>query len=106
MNTTTIRVTLDTRDRLSQLASERLNGATTEEVITFLLDEEWKARCIAETDRWREEHPEQWRAELEELARWERSDVKLDELEGPYRSDDPEFIAAGGKALTEKKDVR
>lgn len=105
MTTTTIRVNSETRDRLNELAASDLNGATIEQALTFLLDEHWKAKCIAQADRWREEHPDQWRAELEELALWESTDINLDEIEGPYKSDDPDFIAAGGTPMTKHEDV-
>lgn len=104
--TTSIRVTLDDRDRLNELAAEM--GIAVPKVIGYLIDEDWKAKCIREADAWREEHPEEWAAYLEEMKVWDVTLADGMEDEPPYRSNDPFWLDAGGlpeRAEDEKKDA-
>lgn len=104
--TTTVRVTIDTRNRLNDLLATDYKGMTIDQLVQHLLDEEWKRACLADWDRFRTEDPQGWQEYLREAdagtAEWGRY---LNETEGPYRSDDPDFIAAGGLPLTTGKDA-
>ncbi len=82
--TTTIRVTVRTRDLILRMIKNEMPGKTADEAVQFLYDEHWKAQCIADAERWRREHPDEYRAELAELERWTASDIDLDAIEGPY----------------------
>jgi predicted transcriptional regulator len=104
MTTTSIRVSSETRDRLGELASE--HGFTNvDRTIAFLLNEQWKAKCIEESDRFREQDPDGWREELEEATAWDVTLADGLEDEPPFQSDDPYWLAAGGAALTPGKDA-
>lgn len=101
-STTTIRVSTDNRDRLNELTTQR--GGNVDLTIAYLLDENWKARCIADWDRFREEDPQGWR---EYVAEADKLGSLRDGLENepPYESDDPEWLAAGGAPLTKQNVV-
>ncbi len=91
--TTTIRVTTATRDRLTRLITEQHPGKTVDEVLGLLLDENWRARAIADADRFREEDPQGWQEYLRDADHMDRGwsrDLPLPE----YKSDDPEWVAA------------
>lgn len=92
--TTTIRVTVDSRDQLNDLAAEM--KVAVPKVIEHLIRRDWEARCIEEADRWRAEHPEDWADHQNEMRVW---DVTLQdglEDEPPFRSNDPFWLEAGG----------
>lgn len=102
-DTTTVRMATTTRDRLMKVATGE--ETTVDQMVNKLLDEHWKAQFIADWDRIRAEDPHGWREVMEENEQWDRLSPNLNETEGPYRSDDPDWIAAGGLPLTEDKDV-
>lgn len=102
--TTTIRLRIETRDRLNRLlADTRFKGRNVDTLIDYLLDEEWKAECIRQADAWRENHPEEFEAYIRAAdagtAEWGRF---LDETEGPYFRNDAERIEAGLQPLNAK----
>jgi hypothetical protein len=68
MSSTTIRVKSDTRDRLNGFAADFLPGASHDDVIAHLLDEQWKVTCIAQADQRRQDTPAAVREELAHVA--------------------------------------
>ncbi len=59
--TTTIRVSIKTRDRITDLLkSERFAGMTVDGLIQHWLREQWEADSIAAADRLREQHLGHW----------------------------------------------
>lgn len=56
--TTTIRVSVENRDRLQALIAADLPGASADEALAYLLDENWKAKTLADMDRFRRVSPE------------------------------------------------
>jgi hypothetical protein len=91
--TTSIRVTLEDRDRINDLAAEM--GMTAVKVLTYLIDEDWKAKAIKSFDDMREQRPEDWAALLADAEYLDRALYTPVEDE-PYRSNDPYFLEAGG----------
>jgi hypothetical protein len=102
--TTSIRVTLENRDQLNDLAREM--GIAVPKVVDYLITEDLKRKIIADWDRFREEDPEGWREYLDEAAVW---DVTLKdglETEPPFRSNDQFWLDAGGlPEVNETKDA-
>lgn len=99
---TTIRVSTETRERINDLADGtefegEFLGRSTDEIVRHLLDFHWKTRAIEAMDRYRREHPDEWRAYLEQAERWtqtELADVDLDATEGPYFASREDYQAA------------
>ncbi len=60
--TTTIRVSVETRDRLMAMIAADLPGASADEGLAFLLDENWKARSLADMERLRRASPDVFNA--------------------------------------------
>lgn len=104
-DTTTLKVSNTTRNRLQQLAADDYDGASVEKTILALIDEHYRNGLIADWDRLREEDPDSFQQILDENEMWDRNSVNPTDTEGPYRSDDPDWIAAGGLPLTEQKDA-
>lgn len=102
---TTIKLSTKTRDRLLEVAKQDFGGASMEKVMDALMDEHWKATCIAQSDAWRRDHPEEWQEYLRENEMWDRLSPNITEMEGPYRSDDPYWLEAGGLPLSTGKDA-
>lgn len=65
---TSIRVSTSNRDRLNDLAADR--SANVDDTIRYLLDEDWKRRCIADSDRLREQDPAGWREYMSDAEAW------------------------------------
>ncbi len=77
--TTTIRVSVETRDRLNELIRRDLPGKTVDDAIGYLLDEDWKRGCIADLDRLRETDPDSYADYIRESDRLDRDwSAKLD----------------------------
>lgn len=79
MSTTTIRVKTETRDRLHDLGVDHLPGASLDEVIIYLLDERWKATCIAQADQRRDTDRAAVRLEMASVAEGDDLADELDE---------------------------
>ena len=100
--TTTIRVSTDTRARVNDLADGtefdgEFQGRSTDEIVSYLLDYHYKTRAIEAAERYRREHPEEWRnylIESEAAARTELFDLNLDATEGAYFKSLEEYRAA------------
>jgi hypothetical protein len=106
MSLTTVKIQTATRDRLNRLAAEHYDGTSMDKLLNELMDMHWRTTAIEQADRWRDEHPEQWRAYLADADTMDRQwSPNIHETEGPYRSDDPEWTAAGGPPLTTDKSV-
>lgn len=102
---TMIRVKTVTRDRLMALAAADFGGTTADEALQALMDEHWKTMCIAQADRWRTDHPEEWQEYLRESELWDRQSPSVTAADGAYESDDPDWIARGGAPLTKVTDA-
>lgn len=68
MDTTTIRVNVDDRDRLNELAAER--GVSASKVIGQLIEDDMKRRIVEDWDRFREQDPKGYQNELRESEVW------------------------------------
>lgn len=62
--TTTIRVTVATRDRVQALIREEFPGMTVDDAINHLCDEHWKAGALADMERFRQQDPTAYQSYL------------------------------------------
>lgn len=69
MDTTTIRVSVEDRDRLNELAAQR--GISASRVITELIDNDVKQQILDDWDNLRQQDPAGYRDELAEIKAWE-----------------------------------
>lgn len=67
--TTTIRVTVDDRDRLNELAAER--GVSASRVIGQLIEDDLKRKILDDWDDFRERDPSGYQEELRQAKAWD-----------------------------------
>ncbi len=60
MGTTTVRVSVEHRDKLMKIAADDYGGATVDETLRRLMREHEAQSWIAQSRRLREQHPDQW----------------------------------------------
>lgn len=82
MTHTTLRVTTQTRDIVAQVAAN--HGISYDQAINKMYDTHWQAQCIEQSDRWREDAPEEWRRDLVGAADDDGAYADLITEEGPY----------------------